>query len=225
MKNMALSLLKRLTFSHILKNILVLIILLTPLYVFHLNSIVVDYFSQKNNPETLDYRQQPVTIVNMLLLTEDQLFFKHPGVDFKEISRVVRDYLLHDKPLRGASTLTQQLVKNALLTRERLLGRKIKEIIMALLLEVSFDKDFILSYYMDTVYLGQNGKHAVHGFINGAQFYFNNKIENLSLEEMATLVALVKGPSYYHPIKHPQRLAKRRQLVLSLYHKYEKIVK
>ena len=222
---MALSLLKRLTFNQILKNILVLIILLAPLYVFHLNSVVVDYFSQQDNTETFDYKQQPATIVNMLLLTEDQLFFKHPGVDFKEIARVVRDYLLHDKPLRGASTLTQQLVKNALLTRERQLSRKIKEIIMALLLEVSFDKEFILNYYMNTVYLGQNGKHAVHGFINGAQFYFNNKIENLSLEEMATLVALVKGPSYYHPIKHPQRLAKRRQLVLRLYHKYEKIVK
>jgi penicillin-binding protein 1B len=78
---------------------------------------------------------------------------------------------------------------------------------------------------MNTVYLGQQGNRAIHGFGHAAQFYFHKSIDSLSLEEMATLVALVKGPSFYHPIKHPQRLAERRQLVLSLYNKYEKIVK
>ena len=78
---------------------------------------------------------------------------------------------------------------------------------------------------MNSVYLGQKGAHPVRGFGQAAQFYFNQTIELLSLEEVATLVALVKGPSFYHPVRHPQRLAKRRQLVLSLYNKYEKIVK
>jgi len=161
----------------------------------------------------------------MLLLVEDQSFFKHPGVDFKEIARVLRDYWLYDKPIRGASTLTQQLIKNTLLTRERAVSRKLNEGLMALLLEASFDKDFILNRYMNTVYLAQQGNTAIHGFEKGAQFYFNQSIDALSVEEMATLVALVKGPSYYHPIKHAQRLAKRKQLVLSIYNKFEKIVK
>ena len=161
----------------------------------------------------------------MLLLVEDQSFFNHPGVDVKEIVRVLRDYWLYDKPIRGASTLTQQLIKNTLLTREQTLSRKFNEVLMALLLESAFDKDFILNRYMNTVYLAQQGNKAIYGFEKGAKFYFNQPIGTLSAEEMATLVALVKGPDYYHPIKQAQRLAKRRQLVLTIYHKFEKIVK
>lgn len=193
-------------------------------YVIYLNTLVVSYFSSENNADTQLYSQSNV-VINMLLITEDQSFFNHPGVDFKEMIRVVRDYALHDKPLRGASTITQQLIKNSLLTRERTFSRKFNEIIMALLLEASFDKEFILNNYMNGVYLGQSGNQAILGFNNAAIFYFNKKIDLLSLEEVATLVALVKGPSYYHPVKYPQRLSKRRQLVLHLYHKYEKIVK
>ncbi|CAC9956046.1 Multimodular transpeptidase-transglycosylase [Bathymodiolus heckerae thiotrophic gill symbiont] len=195
------------------------------LYVNYLDNIIKDEFSKPESSDFMSYEQQSKTVVNMLLITEDQSFFSHPGVDFKEILRVVRDYVWRDKPLRGASTITQQLIKNSLLTRERTIDRKLKEIVMALLLELSFDKNFILNYYMNSVYLGQKGNLSIHGFHQVAQFYFNNDIDKLTLEEMATLVALVKGPSYYHPIKQSQRLAERRQLVLRLYHKYEKIVK
>ncbi|SFV76986.1 Multimodular transpeptidase-transglycosylase [hydrothermal vent metagenome] len=191
--------------------------------IFFLNSLVVSHFSNKTLQ--VDYIPSSKVVVNMLLLTEDQSFFNHSGVDFKEIARVLRDYWLYDKPIRGASTITQQLIKNELLTRERRIDRKLKEVLMAVLLELSFDKNFILNYYMNSVYLGQKGNLAIHGFAHAAKFYFNNDIDKLTLEEVATLVAMVKGPSYYHPIKYPQRLAKRRQLVLSLYHKYEKIVK
>ncbi len=191
--------------------------------IFFLNSLVVSHFSNKTLQ--VDYIPSSKVVVNMLLLTEDQSFFNHSGVDFKEIARVLRDYWLYDKPIRGASTITQQLIKNELLTRERRIDRKLKEVLMAVLLELSFDKNFILNYYMNSVYLGQKGNLAIHGFAQAAKFYFNNDIDKLTLEEVATLVAMVKGPSYYHPIKYPQRLAKRRQLVLSLYHKYEKIVK
>ena len=194
-------------------------------YTLHLNSLVNQHFSQYKNSDLIQYESGVKPLVNMLLLTEDQSFFNHSGVDFKEIYRVIRDYALHDKPLRGASTITQQLIKNTLLTRTRSFERKFKEGLMALLLEASSDKKFILNYYMDTVYLGQKGNLSIKGFSQAAQFYFHKEVENLSLEEMATLVAMVKGPSYYHPIKHPQRLAKRRQLVLRLYNKYEKIVK
>jgi len=210
-----------------LKRLMLLGILLFSLYLGYLNYLVKTEFSKPLTPthSTLSLEQYPKPLLNMLLLVEDQSFFNHPGVDFKEIARVLRDYWLHDKPIRGASTLTQQLIKNTLLTREQTISRKLNEVLMALLLEASFDKDFILNRYMNTVYLAQQGNTPIYGFEKGAQFYFNQSIGDLSAEEVATLVALVKGPSYYHPIKHAKRLAKRRQLVLSIYNKFEKIVK
>jgi len=208
-----------------LRYSIALVFVVFAVYVNYLNNIVKREFSKPESANFITYDQQSSVAINMLLITEDQSFFEHSGVDFKEIVRVIRDYVLHDKPLRGASTLTQQLIKNSLLTRERTVTRKLKEVLMALLLEMSFDKQFILNRYMNSVYLGQKGAHPVRGFGQAAQFYFNQTIELLSLEEVATLVALVKGPSFYHPVRHPQRLAKRRQLVLSLYNKYEKIVK
>jgi penicillin-binding protein 1B len=90
----------------------------------------------------------------MLLMIEDHSFFQHKGVDFREIVRVVRDYYWNDKPMRGASTITQQLIKNSLLTHEKTLTRKFNEALMALLLEASFDKEMILNRYMNSVYLG-----------------------------------------------------------------------
>ena len=212
-------------FKRLMQYLSTLIVLLFSIYVTQLNTQVVDHFSQQTEVSAVDYEQQSPVVINMLLLTEDQSFFNHSGVDFKEIARVVRDYVLYDKPLRGASTLTQQLIKNELLTRERSIDRKLKEALMAILLEISFDKKFILNYYLNHVYLGQKGHLVVNGFAHASRFYFNKPMNELTLEEVATLVALVKGPGYYHPIKHPQRLAKRRALVLGLYHKYEKIVK
>ena len=210
-----------------LKRLTLLIIVTFAVYLNHLNGLVKEEFSKPLNTtySALLSAQYPKALTNMLLLVEDQSFFEHPGVDFKEIARVLRDYLFYNKPMRGASTLTQQLVKNTLLTRDQTIERKLNEALMALLLEYSFDKAFILNRYMNTVYLGQQGNRAIHGFGHASQFYFHKSIDSLSLDEMATLVALVKGPSFYHPIKHAQRLAKRRQLVLSLYNKYEKIVK
>ncbi|WP_428086970.1 transglycosylase domain-containing protein [Candidatus Thioglobus sp.] len=215
----------KLTPNRLVKAFLIVAILVFLAYLFYLNARVVGYFSQSNDVIKIQYNQQNKVAINMLLLIEDRSFFNHFGVDFKEVVRVFRDYWLQDKPLRGASTLTQQLIKNNLLTREQTMSRKLNEALMALLLELSFDKQFILNYYMNSVYLGQKGNLSINGFDQAAQFYFNKKIDDLALEEVATLVALVKGPSYYHPIKHPERLAKRKQLVLSLYHKHKKIVK
>ncbi|TEU19320.1 MAG: glycosyl transferase, partial [Gammaproteobacteria bacterium] len=186
-----------------LKCLILLSILLFVVYLSYLNNLVKSEFSKPLAPihSTLSLEQHPNPLLNMLLLVEDQSFFEHSGVDFKEIARVLRDYWLYDKPIRGASTLTQQLIKNALLTREQTISRKLNEVLMALLLEMSFDKDFILNRYMNTVYLAQQGNTPIYGFEKGAQFYFHQSISDLSAEEMATLVALVKGPSYYHPIK------------------------
>ncbi|KAA0445976.1 MAG: glycosyl transferase [Candidatus Thioglobus sp.] len=214
-----------------LKRLILLVILLIVAYfAYYLNqqhNLVKAEFSQpldKTN-SNLALKQHPQALINMLLIVEDQSFFEHSGVDFKEIIRVLRDYWLHDKPLRGASTITQQLVKNTLLTNKKTINRKLKESMMALLLEASFDKKTILNRYMNSVYLGQYGNYEVRGFDHAARFYFDKNLDDLSFEGLATLVALLKGPSYYHPLKHPNRLLKRRNLVLSLYHKYKKVIK
>ncbi|WP_257468792.1 biosynthetic peptidoglycan transglycosylase [Bathymodiolus thermophilus thioautotrophic gill symbiont] len=207
--------------------LMLLIVVVFSAYLNHLHGVVKDEFSKpldaKNS--TLLLAQQPRALINMLLIVEDQSFFQHNGVDFREITRVVRDYYLHDKPMRGASTITQQLIKNSLLTRKKTLTRKLNEALMALLLEATFDKEMILNRYMNSVYLGQHGYYEVHGFQRAAQFYFNAKLEDLPLKHLATLVALIKGPSYYHPTKHPRRLLRRRNLVLQLYYKYKKTIK
>ncbi len=210
-----------------LKRSILLGVVIFVVYLNHLGSIVEAEFSTPldANYSNLPLYEHPKALINMLLLMEDQSYFEHSGVDFKEIVRVLRDAMFFDKPIRGASTITQQLIKNALLGREQTLKRKINEALMALLLEFSFDKVFILTRYMNSVYLGQQGNHAVYGFENGAQFYFQKPLKFLSDGELATLVALVKGPSFYHPIKHPQRLLKRKELVLSIYQKHKKIVK
>ena len=199
-------------------------------YLVYLNYLIKSTFSsevQKSDQITqIDYsiKRYPKEMVNMLLLVEDQSFFQHWGIDFKEIVRVFYGYLLEDKAIRGASTITQQLIKNTLLSRDKTLSRKIDEALMAMLMELNYDKNFILERYMNTVYLAQQGSMAFHGFASASQFYFDKKVDDLDLREMATLVALLKGPSYYHPVKYPDRLNNRLEMILSMHNKYKKII-
>ena len=199
-------------------------------YLVYLNHLVKGTFSseiQESEKITrIEYSIEtyPTEIVNMLLLVEDQSFFQHWGVDFKEIVRVFYGYLFENKAIRGASTITQQLIKNTLLSSDKTFSRKIDEALMAMLMELNYDKNYILERYMNTVYLAQQGSIAFHGFASASRFYFDKKVDDLDLREMATLVALLKGPSYYHPVKHPDRLNKRVDMVLSIHNKYKKII-
>ena len=213
-----------------LKRLILLVLILFFGYLVYLNHLVKGAFSseiQESEKITqIDYslERYPQEMVNMLLLIEDQSFFQHWGVDFKEIVRVFYGYLFEDKAIRGASTITQQLIKNTLLSSDKTLSRKIDEALMAMLMELNYDKNFILERYMNTVYLAQQGSIAFHGFASASQFYFDKKVDDLDLREMATLVALLKGPSYYHPVKHPDRLNNRLEMILSMHNKYKKII-
>ena len=213
-----------------LKRIILLGLILFFGYLIYLNHLVKGAFSseiQESEKITrIDYSIEtyPTEIVNMLLLVEDQSFFQHWGVDFKEIVRVFYGYLFEDKDIRGASTITQQLIKNTLLSRDKNLSRKINEAFMAMLMELNYDKNYILERYMNTVYLAQQGSMAIQGFASASQFYFDKKVDDLDLREMAILVALLKGPSYYNPVKHPDRLNKRVDMILSMHTKYKKII-
>ena len=212
-----------------LKRIILLGLILFFGYLVYLNHLVKGTFSseiQESKNITLienSLEKYPTEMVNMLLLVEDQSFFQHLGVDFKEIARVFYGYLFKDKPIRGASTITQQLIKNSLLSSDKTLSRKIDEALMAMLMELNYDKNFILERYMNTVYLAQQGSMAIHGFASASQFYFDKKVDDLDLREMATLVAFLKGPSYYNPVKYPDRLNKRVDMILSMHTKYKKL--
>jgi len=124
--------------------------------------------------------------------------------------------ILAGRTVQGGSTLTQQLVKNLFLTREKSLVRKAKEALMALIIEARYNKDVILEAYLNEVFLGQNGNTGVYGFGLASYFYFDRPLNELNVIEIATLVGIIKGPSYYHPRKHPRRVQERRNLVLRL---------
>ncbi|VAX07023.1 Multimodular transpeptidase-transglycosylase [hydrothermal vent metagenome] len=158
----------------------------------------------------------PEKLIQALVAVEDRSFYRHFGVDARAIARATWVNLRAGGVVQGGSTLTQQLVKNFFLAPERSLWRKANEALMALLLERRYAKDEILEAYANEIYLGQDGKRAVHGFGLASQFYFKRPLQELDIPRLALLVALVKGPSYYAPRRHPERAKKRRDLVLNI---------
>jgi penicillin-binding protein 1B len=147
-------------------------------------------------------------------LIEDRRFDEHSGVDARGILRAMWVNLRARRVIQGGSTLTQQLVKNYFLTDEQSASRKLTEAVMALRLEKHFSKDDILVAYLNEVYLGQDGSRAIHGFGLGSEYYFAKPLGELDVGELAMLIGIVKGPSYYDPRKHPDRVLARRNLVL-----------
>jgi len=158
----------------------------------------------------------PKKLVQALVAVEDRSFYQHYGVDAKAIARAMWANIRARSVVQGGSTLTQQLVKNFFLTRERSLWRKANEALMALLLERRYKKDEILEAYANEIYLGQDGERAIHGFGLASHFYFKQPLHELTLPKLTLLVALVRGPSYYDPRRHPERAKKRRNLVLKI---------
>jgi penicillin-binding protein 1B len=147
-------------------------------------------------------------------LIEDRRFDEHHGVDAYGVLRALWANLRARRVVQGGSTLTQQLVKNYFLSDEQTFGRKATEAVMALRLEAHFSKEEILVAYLNEVYLGQDGARAIHGFGLASEYYFAKPLDELDVGELALLIGLVKGPSYYDPRKHADRARTRRNLVL-----------
>ncbi len=136
--------------------------------------------------------ETPDILIKGLLASEDRDFFNHIGISFRGIARAIMADIKAGGLVQGGSTITQQLAKNFYLTSERRVWRKIREIFMALILEFRYSKHEILEAYLNEIYLGQDGANAVHGFGLASEFYFGTALRDLNLEQMATLVALVR---------------------------------
>ena len=157
----------------------------------------------------------PPRVIEALVAIEDTMFFEHGGVNFEAIFRAVFKDIIAGKMVEGASTLTQQLVKNTLLTRDKKISRKIKEAILAFIIESHLSKEQILERYLNQVYLG----HGFYGIRTAAQGYFHKPLRRLTLKEIGILVGLPKAPSFYDPTKNYEISLGRANRVVTRMHK------
>jgi len=162
------------------------------------------------------YEELPDLLVKALIAVEDRSFFNHFGIDPKAILRAFIANIKAGGVVQGGSTLTQQLVKNFLLSPERTLVRKFNEAVMALMVDAHYSKEDILEAYSNEIYLGQDGGRAIHGFGLASQFYFNRPLAELDIARIAMLVGMIRGPSYYDPRRDNQHAKQRRNLVINL---------
>ncbi len=156
----------------------------------------------------------PPLLVTGLQAVEDRSFKSNIGIDFTGILRAAYADLRAGHSVQGGSTLTQQLVRNLFLSRKQTLTRKFNEALMSVLLDMHYSKGRILEAYINEVFLGQQGNQSVHGFAAASEFYFGRRLQDLRPQEIAMLVGMVKGPSYYDPRRYPKRALERRNLVL-----------
>jgi penicillin-binding protein 1B len=158
----------------------------------------------------------PSMLPEALKAVEDRKFDSHHGVNPTAIMRAMWINFRAGEIEQGGSTLTQQLVKSYFLDSRRTASRKAREALMAICLEAHFSKSDLMNAYINEIHLGQDGNRAVHGFGLASEFYFGKPLSELDLAEVATLVAIARGPSYYEPRRHPERARSRRDLVLKI---------
>ena len=168
---------------------------------------------QKEKRIFVPYEAIPKNVINSFLSAEDKNFFSHPGVDAKGVMRAIINNIqnmMSSKRLEGASTITQQVAKNFLLSNEVSLNRKIKEAILAFRIERALSKERILELYLNQIYLGS----GAYGVAAASLEYFDKSIKELNYNEAALLAALPKAPSKYNPYKDKDLAKFRRDLVL-----------
>ncbi len=164
------------------------------------------------NRSIVEIEELPGYVKKAFVDTEDKRFYTHNGYDIKRIIKAGFVNLISNSRSQGASTISQQLVKNALLTNEKTFNRKIKEIILAIKMEKQFSKDEILEMYLNTIYFGSNA----YGIENASKTYFNKCAKDLTINEVCVLAGLIKSPAKYSPKTNYKNAIERRNLVAKM---------
>lgn len=180
-----------------------------PLRIYSRDHVLIGEFGEKKRIPIM-INDVPPQLIHAFLAAEDDQFYSHPGVDYKGLLRAAFQVLTTGKKSQGGSTITMQVTRNFLLSREKTYTRKIKEIILALEIEKQLSKDKILELYLNKIYLG----HHAYGIAAAASTYYGKPLNKLNLPQLAMIAGLPKAPSIYNPITNPKRAQIRRDYVL-----------
>jgi penicillin-binding protein 1B len=185
---------------------------------FRLDPLLLDRLHSQHIEDRVfvPFEKIPTLFIDTLLLMEDRNYYHHQGISPLAILRAFIVNFKAGHTVQGGSTLTQQLAKNLFLTQQRSLWRKFQEAYIAVLMDYKYSKDKLLEAYLNEVYLAQNGKSGIYGIGLASDYYFARPINELRIEQIALLVAIIKGPSYYNPRRNPERALSRRDLVLRM---------
>jgi len=181
------------------------------------DKLIAEYGDERRKPVTLD--QTPQMLIDAILVTEDDRFYHHGGVDFRGIVRAGLSNFFSQSRAQGASTITMQVARNFFLKPEKTYTRKLKEILLAFNLERALTKDEILELYLNKIFLG----HRAYGFAAASQVYYGVDLGDLSVPEIAMLAGLPKAPSRNNPLTDPKRATERRDYVLRRLHELGRI--
>lgn len=184
--------------------------------VFRLDPLLIGsiYPTQGEDRIIVTPQETPALLPAALKIVEDRRFETHIGIDPRGIARALWVDLRSGSFEQGASTLTQQLVRSYFLNNRQTVSRKLTEAVMAILLEVHYEKADLMNAYINEINLAQDGGRAIHGFGLASQFYFGKPLAELQLHEIALLVTVVRGANYYNPRRNPERALARRNLIL-----------
>lgn len=179
--------------------------------VYDTNGKLVAYLYDYENRVYAEYDEMPNMLIEALIATEDTAFFEHKGISFEAILRALVKDVIAGKAVEGASTITQQLIKTTLLTREKTITRKLKEALIAFKLEEKLSKQQILERYLNQIYFG----HGYYGVKTACWGYFHKNLQDLTLKEAAILVGLPRAPSHFDPVKNFEGANQRANTVIN----------